>query len=194
MTRDEVMAMTDEELRIKAAELTDWLPPEKPEVAPDSWTYHSPAFDVEYFIATWGSHSERVEVDEMARWYFWHTADGKMRNGDAPDYPNDIAMAMGLEHSMLGEVNHESVEDSWTGPLEGWEEMWAGIRRPYREHSRTARYVEALCVVLEIDSYGLAYEDFGTVEYADIAELIHASPRDRTRAFILAMTKEQGAA
>jgi len=62
MTRDEVLAMTDEQLRIKAAELAGWIKLDEPEV-----------------IAGWLMHGT---ID-----CWWKN--GKRLMEDAPDYPND---------------------------------------------------------------------------------------------------------
>jgi len=73
MTRDEVMAMTVEELRIKAAELTGW---EKVKFAPE-------------YGDLWGN---RPENDE-----------GHGEGWDViPDYPHDIAAAWGLVEELKG--------------------------------------------------------------------------------------------
>jgi len=62
MTREEVKAMTDEQLRIKAAELAGWIKLDEPEV-----------------IAGWLMHGT---ID-----CWWKN--GKRLMEDAPDYPND---------------------------------------------------------------------------------------------------------
>jgi hypothetical protein len=69
MTRDEVMALTDEELRIKAAELAGWKKLDEPETIA-GWMMHGT-------LDCWWKNGDRLDVDP-------------------PDYPCDIAAAWEL--------------------------------------------------------------------------------------------------
>ena len=76
MTRDEVMAMTDEELRIKAAELR-------------GWEYYCRASDIT-------GHDDRGLCGNPPGG--WTDANGEREDClyELPDYPNDIAAAWEL--------------------------------------------------------------------------------------------------
>ena len=103
MTRDEVMAMTDEELRIKAAELMGWdecspkdtyvnAPIGRP---PDEWLEGKNIINTPGLIPVGG---KRVVI---------------------PDYPNDIAAAWELAEKMRGD--DKSVWVDVFANANGWE-------------------------------------------------------------------------
>ena len=77
MTRDEVMAMTDEELRIKAAELVGWAELPEPMCAKQG-------------LAVTNLYSQT--------YFYWQKGDEYAE--DIPDYPNDIAAAWELFESI----------------------------------------------------------------------------------------------
>jgi len=166
MTRDEVMALTDEELRIKADVLMGNEECDVPcdgEIEEDAYGY--------WQCMKCGAHGDWDNMEHMRR---------------RPNYPHDIAAAWELEDSLIAKFDPSEVGTFTTGPLEGWPEGFEH-REDYRFRHPVARYIEALCQVLGVDPVGFGYEDFGTVEYGEISLVVHASPRDRTRAFIVAM-------
>jgi len=82
MTRDEVMEMTDDELRIKAAELMGWKKLGEPKTIP-----------------VMGSPGHYIHLD-----LWWERPDGR-KEESPPDYPNDIAAAWPLTDRMMGRMS-----------------------------------------------------------------------------------------
>lgn len=100
MKLDEVMALSNEDLRIKAAELDGWLPPESEDPMPNGMRFVMPAFgeDVFYELEIAGQ-MKSFPAKDIQRAYLWHTEDGRAGN-KPPDYLNDIAAAMKLAESL----------------------------------------------------------------------------------------------
>ena len=108
MTRDEVMAMTDEQLRIKAAELMGWTKglgglPE------GAWktTWHPGDEEETCVHVESGMTVTRTELNQA---FYWRSPEGKRTGYDKypntlPDYPNDWAAA--------GELLGKMVEMEW---------------------------------------------------------------------------------
>jgi len=104
MTRDEVMAMTDKALQIKAAELTGteraYLCCEDSYCPPTSCLYgDEDVYDCIHL-------REGGNVDDCR----------EMRRGDLPDYPNDIAAAWGLVENIIKQHKNFALSrdaDAW---------------------------------------------------------------------------------
>jgi len=74
MTRDEVMALSDDDLRIKAAELMGWMKRTKPVSVPFMWAP--------------GHLGGNIDL--------WWDAPGGLPEKEPPNYPDDIAAAWKL--------------------------------------------------------------------------------------------------
>jgi len=103
---------------------------------------------------------------------------------DLPDYLNDSAAAWELESFLATTYASGEVEDT---RLHYGHVPKFVIGHAYQDAHPWARYIHALGDICSSDLCNIAYEDFGRIEYKDLFMLVHASPRDRTRAFILAM-------
>jgi len=102
MNRKEINAMTDEELCVKAAELSgwkpptgefDWVPDHTMQCDPGGWCYYTISDD-------WTER--KIPSSEFTSFYFWHTDDGQARTDGTPDYLNNIEDAWKLTNYVPG--------------------------------------------------------------------------------------------
>jgi len=127
MTRDEVMAMSDEELNSTAARLDGWRPPEQPDAGmPVGLMFHSEPdgemwYDTELDRKL--SSGRRVPVEEVNRAVHWHTDDGRAASG-LPNYCHDIAAAWELVES----VRENALRFQVGNTRHCWDSWWAEFR------------------------------------------------------------------
>lgn len=164
MTREEVMTLSDEELQIKAAELAGWSPPEHPEETPDRYTFHSDPGDMWYGVPGSDGREFYIEFTEFNKGFLWHTRGGERGQTKPPDYPHDIVAAM----SLWNEANKKRCSLALVALL------WQGK-------------VSVFDSAIEIDVMGWPLRANAGEDVT--CGLVMASARDRTCAFLLAMTQ-----
>jgi len=172
MNQEQVMKLLDDELRIKAAELLGMQNVRR-------------GYDnLDAYLNLGGIN--KPPVNDMGSSYrlVGDIVDYTTRTVYVEDYPNDIAAAWVLESFLAKTYADGKVEDT---RLHYGRSAIAPIGRAYQDAHPLARYIHALGDICSIDLGSIAYEDFGLVEYKNLFVLVHASPRDRTLAFILAM-------
>lgn len=138
MTREEVTALSDEELRIKAAELAGWR-----YVSTVNWFGFAPGYEPK---------SESAAACPPV----WC---GRLGAKRVPDFPHDIAASFELESTVIDQRAYAKALNDIMFPLDG--------------EVRVQLFYGAIECGGDADGEILPYT------YA------HASPRDRTRAFIL---------
>ena len=161
MTRDEVMAMTDEELQIKAAELMGWNPPETDGRLPDGLTYHCDSDGTEYYTTSLQRKlgNERLDCCSVHRAYFWHSADGvNARTDSVPNYPNDIAAAWPLLGKLYGRRGIACIETYMTDG-ECQVTLWTAMQntvvlRQWKEGDRPEQAITRAFIIAMEENHG----------------------------------------
>ena len=185
MKPEEVMVMTDEQLLIKAAELMGWEDVALRDV-------NNLLDEAATFKAVCAKPDSGPNADEDA--IGWLVGDGENMWDVVPDYPNDITAAWELEEFVFslshdGEIEGNLFDTTWSekGAVPG---LSCYQNKPFIEYHPIARYVQALSEIVSVDLLDISDNDFRCVDYGQLWRMVHASPKDITRAFIIAMGEE----